>query len=275
MRLIYIVGTAHSGSTLLDLMLNAHPEIVSVGEVLKINRPPKVRKSLGFKSACTCGAPSLGQCEFWSPVIRRIEETEGKTLADLNVQDYRDFDQEHASNVVMFRAISEVSGRDFIVDSSKLPKRLRYLMQFDELNVYPIHIVREARGQIASVFEMNGLYKSIFEYELVHEQIRRMLKSVPHSLVRYEDLVLQPKRTLESILEPLGLKFDTQQLAWAEQAKHNIGGNHLRRQKKSMLVLDEQWKRRLSTGQKLAIRLGTIGSRHLLQKFRPRSDHES
>lgn len=33
MRLIYIVGTAHSGSTLLDLILNAHPQIVSVGEL--------------------------------------------------------------------------------------------------------------------------------------------------------------------------------------------------------------------------------------------------
>jgi hypothetical protein len=34
MRVIYIAGTSHSGSTLLDLMLNAHPEIISVGEVL-------------------------------------------------------------------------------------------------------------------------------------------------------------------------------------------------------------------------------------------------
>jgi hypothetical protein len=267
MRLIYIVGTAHSGSTLLDLMLNAHPEIISVGEVLKINRPPKVRRSLGFKSACTCGAASLGECEFWSTIIRRIEDNEGKPLTDLNVQDYSDFDQEHAPNVVMFRAISEVSGRNFIVDSSKLPKRLRYLMQFDELDVYPIHIVRDAKGQIASILEMNGLFKGILEYELVHEQIRRMLKSVPHSLVRYEDLVLEPKRTLESILEPLGLKFDPQQLAWAEPIKHNIGGNHVRRQKTSTLVLDEKWKHRLSVGQKLAIEFGTMRSRRLFSKY--------
>ena len=38
MRVIYIAGTSHSGSTLLDLMLNAHPAIFSAGEVLKLNR---------------------------------------------------------------------------------------------------------------------------------------------------------------------------------------------------------------------------------------------
>jgi hypothetical protein len=233
---------------------------------VKINRPPKARRGGVFKSACTCGAASLERCEFWSRVIERIDKAEGKTLADINVQDYGDFDQEHAANVVMFRAISEVSGRNFIVDSSKLPKRLHYLMQFDELDVYPIHLVREAKGQIASVLEMNGLLRSIFEYELVHEQIRRMLKSFPHSVVRYEDLVLYPKRTLERILEPLGLKFEPQQLAWGEQAKHNIGGNHVRRQKKSMLVLDEKWKERLSSVQKLAIDVGTMRSRHLFAK---------
>jgi hypothetical protein len=46
MRVIYIAGAAHSGSTLLDLMLNAHPEIVSVGEVLKLNRQLGYRDKL-------------------------------------------------------------------------------------------------------------------------------------------------------------------------------------------------------------------------------------
>jgi hypothetical protein len=266
MRLIYIAGTAHSGSTLLDLMLNAHPQMVSVGEILKINRAPKIWRSGALKSACTCGASTLEQCEFWSRVIRLIAETEGKSLASLDLQDYREVPGARAPNMVMFRAISEASGRDFIVESSKLPKRLRYLLQFEELNVYPIHLVREPRGQIASVLEINGLWKGIFQYELVHEQIRRILKGVPHSVVRYEDLVLQPRRTLEGVLRPLGLKFDPQQLAWAEQAKHNVGGNHMRRQQKSDLVLDEKWKERLSPIEKLAIRLGTARSRHLLAK---------
>ena len=43
MRVIYIAGTSHSGSTLLDLMLNAHPAIFASGEVLKHNRQLKIK----------------------------------------------------------------------------------------------------------------------------------------------------------------------------------------------------------------------------------------
>ena len=73
-----------------------------------------------------------------------------------------------------------------------------------------------------------GLLKHIYGYVRVHERIRRTLRSVPHSIVRYEDLVLDPERTLSHVLAPLGLKFDPRQLLWAEQVQHTLGGNHLR-----------------------------------------------
>ena len=38
MRVIYIAGMSHSGSTVLNLMLNAHPEIFAVGELIDLNR---------------------------------------------------------------------------------------------------------------------------------------------------------------------------------------------------------------------------------------------
>jgi hypothetical protein len=60
MRVIYIAGTSHSGSTLLDLMLNAHPAIFSAGEVLKLNRQLGINHPRKQNSApCSCGAPSL------------------------------------------------------------------------------------------------------------------------------------------------------------------------------------------------------------------------
>ena len=37
-RVIYIMGYAHSGSTLLDMVLSNHPNITSVGEVNKLYR---------------------------------------------------------------------------------------------------------------------------------------------------------------------------------------------------------------------------------------------
>jgi hypothetical protein len=167
----------------------------------------------------------------------------------------------------VFKAMAEVSGRDFIVDSSKLPKRLSYLLGLEGLDIYPIHLIRDPRGQINAVVRKHGGFvKHIFRYELVHEQIRRALSGVPHSVVHYEDLVRHPEATLQSVLQPLGLGFDPRQLSWAEAEKHEVAGNNIRFDATSKLVLDEAWKESLSPVQKLAINMGTFRSSHLLPK---------
>jgi len=268
MRVIYIAGTSHSGSTLLDLMLNAHPAIFASGEVLKLNRQLKIKDARrGTHAPCSCGAPSLWECRFWSAVDRRTRETSGKSLVDLDMLDYRDLDGASAPNEVVFKAVSEVSGKGFVVDSSKLPGRLSYLMRLKDLEIYPVHLVREPKGQINSVVRKHGGFlKHIFRYELIHEQIRRSLRSVPHSVVHYEDLVRDPKSALQSILQPLGLDFDPRQLDWAEAEKHEVAGNHMRFDARSELVLDESWRRSLSPLKQRAIEFGTLLSRQTLPK---------
>jgi Sulfotransferase family len=264
MRVIYIAGTSHSGSTLLDLMLNAHPAIFAAGEVLKLNRQLQVKDARrGIRAPCSCGAPSLWECRFWSAVDRRTRETSRKSLTALDMLDYRDLDAASASNAVVFNAIADVSGRNFVVDSSKLPGRLYYLMRLKGLDVYPVHLVREPKGQINSVVRKHGgFFKHIFRYELIHEQLRRALRSVPHSVVHYEDLVRDPKAALRSILQPLGLDFDPRQLEWAEAEKHEVAGNHMRFNATSELVLDESWRQSLSPLKQRAINLGTLLSRN-------------
>ena len=185
MRVIYIVGTSHSGSTLLDLMLNAHPAIFAGGEVLKLNRQLQVKDPRwDIYAPCACGVPSLWQCPFWSRVDERTRTTSGKSLVDLDVLDHAELDPSRAPNAILFEAMAETSGKPFIVNSSKLPKRLSYLLRLKDLDVYPVHLIREPKGQIHSVRRKHGgLVKHIFRYELIHAQISRMLRSVPHSLI--------------------------------------------------------------------------------------------
>jgi Sulfotransferase family len=259
MRIIYIASASHSGSTLLDMMLNAHPEIISVGEVLKLNRIKIAKTGRVKPTRCSCGAGTLLQCEFWSRVDEWIRTTHGKSFADLELNDHGSEPRE--ANHVLFSAIAAVSGKKFIVDSSKMPHRLKLLLRCDGLDVYPIHLSRKPAGQIASMIEHHSLMKSILHYEVVQAQIRRTLKSVSHSTVSYEDMVVDPERTLQAMLEPLGLEFHPRQLAWAEQVKHSFAGNHARWQAKSELILDERWKDCLSPVQRGLIELGTILSR--------------
>jgi hypothetical protein len=111
-----------------------------------------------------------------------------------------------------------------------------------------------------------GFFKHIFRYELIHEQIRRALSGIPHSVVHYEDIVRDPEATLQSVLAPLGLSFDHTQLAWAEAEKHEVAGNHIRFDATSTLVLDEAWKDSLSRARQFAIEVGTFRSREFLPK---------
>jgi hypothetical protein len=262
MKVIFIAGTSHSGSTLLDLMLNAHPEIVSVGEVVNLPRVLKYKnpQRKTFR-CCSCGARSFWACEFWSCVNRRMQERSGKSLATLDLQDRS---RPGTLDSALFRAISEASGKNLIVDSSKLPSRLASLLRVPGLEIYPIHLIRNPNGHIYSMNKKHGGFiRHILRYEFVHAQIRRLLKSVPHRVVNYEDLVLQPEKTLRGILEPLGLAFDLRQLAWAEQVKHVVPGNRIRRQQESKLVLDEKWKTSFTSVQKKLISIGTLPSRAL------------
>ncbi|MGB6347638.1 MAG: sulfotransferase, partial [Methyloceanibacter sp.] len=226
----------------------------------------------GTYAPCACGAPSLWQCAFWSRVDERTRATAGRSLVDLDMLDHSEVDAARAPNAVVFKAMAEISGKNFVVDSSKLPKRLSYLMRLKELDIYPVHIIRDPRGQIHSVRRKHGGFlKHIFRYELIHAQISRRLRSIPHSVVRYEDLVRDPAATLRSVLEPLGLSFDPRQLAWAEAVKHEVAGNHMRFYASSELVLDETWRRGLTPAQQRAIDVGTLLSRRTLPRTGPAS----
>lgn len=59
---VFICAAGHSGSTLLDLLLGAHPKGISVGEITQLP------KNIALDSVCSCGQ-HLSNCEFWTRVI--------------------------------------------------------------------------------------------------------------------------------------------------------------------------------------------------------------
>ena len=127
--------------------------------------------------------------------------------------------------------------------------------------MFPVHLVRDPRGQIASFRRKDGGFlRHVVWYTRLHGQLRRILASVPHVVVHYEDLVRNPKQTLETILSPLGLAYHGEQARWFEQEQHTLGGNKLRWQPRD-LVLDERWKETLNPLQRAIIGLGTAQSR--------------
>lgn len=68
-QLVYITGSGHSGSTLLDRLLGSHPDIAALGEIHRFSLGLH-RDEQPFR--CDCGRP-IPECSFWSAVIDRLE----------------------------------------------------------------------------------------------------------------------------------------------------------------------------------------------------------
>jgi hypothetical protein len=265
-KVVFIASLSHSGSTLLDLMLNAHPDVVSVGELKQLGRFVRHEKP-GRRLRCTCGAESLLACKFWTRVSDHAKSAVGRTIAELNVEDYRSHGSFAKDNAALFQAISAVAGKRFVVDSSKSAERLALLMANPALDVFPIFLIRDPKGQIcSSQRKSESLIRLIENYVRTNREIHELVKHRPHAVVRYEQLVLETERVLAALMGELGLAFDANQLQWASKTRHNVGGNGMRRSSSSELKLDEKWREHFNLLQKLAIDAATIIGRYPFAK---------
>ena len=78
LKLLLIRGLGHSGTTMLDLALGAHPQIIGLGEAARIlatpqagdehRGPSQLRGSHRFERRCTCGAVAA-DCPVWGPQL--------------------------------------------------------------------------------------------------------------------------------------------------------------------------------------------------------------
>lgn len=152
-RIIYILSSSYSGSTILDIILGNGREIVSMGELSKGLRRKYPK--------CSCGQIP-DECEFWRRIKSNYsDEKEWQDLKDhFNYWDhfyrvprmvtggkaFRDYEKRMRK---LFEEILEASKKEIVVDSSKEMGRAYFL-----LNRFPgvklIHIVRDFDGIMRS-----------------------------------------------------------------------------------------------------------------------------
>lgn len=66
-QLAYILAASHSGSTLLTMLLNSHPDVATIGEL-----SPGYLEDLSWY-LCSCGS-SIRECHFWRWVASAVRE---------------------------------------------------------------------------------------------------------------------------------------------------------------------------------------------------------
>jgi hypothetical protein len=253
LKVIYITSRGHSGSTLLDLLLSSHSRVCSVGEIKCLHS--------SSDEFCTCGQIRIWECPFWLGVDDELYSRTRLRMSDLDVEsDDAAMFADH--NRILFEAVSRVTGRSVIVDSSKTVARLRKLIDADIFDITIIHLMRSPFGVVYSNLKRGRDWKyHARNYTHGMMSTRRLLGGRGHMVVRYEDMARRTREVIEPVMRAVDLEFEPQQLQWATSEHHNLGGNHMRFTTDSTIRLDEKWRRNLSRTQKLGVWWLTLPTR--------------
>jgi hypothetical protein len=149
-------------------------------------------------------------------------------------------------------AMAAVSGRPFVVDSSKSPLRLKLLYMLRRDRVRIVHLVRDGRAVAASAMRRREMSASMAAriWKRDNQNLAVMLATVPSRLkvrVQYEALCEDPARELSRIGGFLGLDFNGAIPTLGQRPVHNIPGNPmLFNGSRRTIAKDERWRRDLS-----------------------------
>lgn len=153
-RVLYIMGTGRSGSTILGVLLGAARDAVFAGELT--HAPSDV---LQHGRPCACGAATSWECELWGGVRRRLAWGEGETRGYAKLFHRVDWhtgmlrrmvrpvpDTWRRANSELLSALHAESGARVVVDSSKFPARGLALSQTFPQRVSVLRLTREPAG---------------------------------------------------------------------------------------------------------------------------------
>ncbi len=260
MKIIYIVGSGHCGSTLLDLMLGSNSNIVGVGEIHTLNKQTD--------TVCTCGA-MLKECSFWNSVVTDINDSDmqvhrGKLSLIVGGEKYYDSENHAISSIdyisyneKLYKKIIDKSGKNIVVDSSKDIDRALLLSNSKQIEPIIVHLVRDAYANTWSyVKKYKRSWPFLLKWILSNikiEIIKRRFNDARVIRIRYEDLIDNPKKELSKITDSVGVDFENEMIDFRKNLQHQIEGNRMRFEKKGIMPKDISWKYHLRNWQKVFI----------------------
>jgi hypothetical protein len=282
-KLIYVFSPSFSGSTLLTLALNHHPDIASIGELKGT--------AMGDVSNyhCSCGE-LLNECRFWSGIAEELSrlgyqfeldnfgthyessnwfknrilgaQIRGRHFENLRrkvIEHWpslqKEFNSINQLNFDLTRVLNTKLKGEYFLDSSKDPQRLLYLHETKKYDIRVIKMFRNGLAQSNSCRKKTELGMSfvdaVRDWKSTVSQIDRVVRKFDIKNIfslSYEEFCEAPKSTMDNINEWLDLEPTT--INWANlntvsQSNHVLG-NNMRTQKNISIKLDNSWKSEVS-----------------------------
>ncbi len=237
---VYIASLPRSGSTLLSLLLGAHPKMVAIGEVSQFFRTDPIGQERLETIPCSCGAHRR-DCVFWGRVHHELKEIHSNVEARYRV----------------VRAVFEdLYGPDtLLVDSSKSPRFLTPWRHRDDVQVKVVFLIRDVRAYTTSHHlharrrghtdrRRFASYHFLRWYRLNRRRDRLFEEPDLNCFrVGYEELCLYPERVLPALGAFLGVDFDSPPSRLGTLESHVLRGNRmaLQPEKNGRLQYDHRW----------------------------------
>jgi hypothetical protein len=283
-------GSPFTGSTLLGLLLNEHPSCASIGAATGL-----IRKVDLTTYACSCGR-LYRECEFWRHIQARTAElghpvnvfqtdfwntqlrlSHNRIVNALFVRSLGSDGANGVRDAVVDRipavrraiaesgwtswslaaAVLERTGKRVFIDTSRDHQRPKYLVRHPRLDVKVIHLVRDARGNSASIMKHAGVDAARAAGQWTHynveaARVRRYLPPESWLMLHYEELCANPEGALDHIAGFLGVESAKLSPDPRDPDRHIIG-NPMRLKALSEIREDLSWQSRLSRSELDAI----------------------
>jgi len=201
---VFLVGFPRSGTTLLELALDAHPVLQSMDEQPYIQAALADFESAGFSYPHGIGRADHAALEqirakYWARVARKVELAPGQRLVDKNPM-----------NMAGLPAIARLFPNARILLAIRHPGDVIMSCFMQHFRAPDFALVCHDLGSIAACYRR--------AFDLWYEQAELLRPA--YLEVRYESLVVDFEAGLRRILAFLDLEWDDAVLAPAERARH-------------------------------------------------------
>jgi len=284
MKLVYLVSNHNAGSTPIALVANAHPAMISPGEMVG----PGGRFHDAQGPTCSCGK-TVDICPFWSEVGSQYQRKNFPWQPDkwgldfrlpghtwlsrfaLNRPDILTWRLSLCSRLPWFstkiqdlltrnlefaRIVLNVAEREAILDASKHPQRLYHLSRIPELDLRITHLLRDPRGWCNSRRKnfKEPVDQTAHRWAEENSRISQIISRIPsrNITLRYEEFCENPQAAMKQIwsladLPAVSLPDDLSTI------KHHLLGNRMRTQKNLRIKQDLSWQTQLSKDEQKTI----------------------
>ena len=293
-KVVYLTGFWFSGATILGRALKSSEQAIYVGEIRDY-----WTKGLGKNEPCSCGV-SFNECNFWQEVteeyIKSFPSDDmkkiSKDLSELEkTKNYfklrksiKNNDDNHVGQLVdtylkhtekLYECISKVSGKNIIVDSSRLPGRLLALSLSTKIEIFPIYIIRDPRGVTNSLIKKdirnngeirNSTFKHILTWNvknLLSLDSVKILNSKDTLYLGYKNFTKKPAQVLEKIKKILNCTLNYEEengkVSLYLEPGHVFTGNRSRHDTgKITITEDTKWKKELKFSKKILVSITSL-----------------